>query len=118
MRPIILTVFVFICFSYVIYAQITDKFRNFPNDNVWLGYDSCFLYEDSLLILNAPKNEKECYISTYSTSIENSIWELSLQMNYNPSSSNFVRYFLVSDNSDFKNALNGYFLQIGGSTTA
>src|SRR5690606_32885285 len=55
------------------------------------------------------------YISTPSQSINNAQWEIYLEMDFNPSSSNYARIYLVSDEQDLSSALNGYFVMVGGT---
>ncbi len=53
------------------------------------------------------------YLSIPSTQIANSTWEFYINLKFNPSGSNYVDVFLVSDVSDLTAAQNGYFVRIG-----
>ncbi|NCP46252.1 MAG: hypothetical protein GW818_07520, partial [Flavobacteriales bacterium] len=55
------------------------------------------------------------YAATPSGSINNAVWEFYVQFNFNPSSTNFAKVYLVSNQPDLKNALNGYFVKLGNT---
>lgn len=44
------------------------------------------------------------------------VWEWSCQLQFNPSSSNYLRVYLISDRQDVGGAVRGYFLDLGGSS--
>ena len=44
-------------------------------------------------------------------------WEMRCRLDFNPSSSNYLKVYLMSDNSDINGSLQGYFLKVGGSTS-
>jgi len=100
-------------------AQFTDDFSdgNFTSNPVWSGDDSDFEVDiNNQLHLNAPAATSESYLSTSSAFLEPGSWEFYLDMDFNPSSSNYASVFLSSDQSDLTGSLNGYFVRIGGAT--
>ncbi|MBI3233561.1 MAG: lamin tail domain-containing protein, partial [Bacteroidetes bacterium] len=44
------------------------------------------------------------------------VWQFYTKVNLSPSTQNFARFYLISDQSDLKGNLNGYYVQLGGST--
>jgi hypothetical protein len=99
-------------------AQFTDNFAdgNFTSNPTWTGEADKFIINASnQLQLFAPAVAEDAYLSTASAAIENASWEFFVRLNFNPSSTNYARVYLVSDNENLKGALNGYFVYIGGT---
>jgi Lamin Tail Domain/CHU_C Type IX secretion signal domain/Bacterial Ig-like domain len=115
-----------ICLTLLLFAvntigltQFSDDFGDgdFSNSPTWLGQTSNFMVNTSNeLQLNAPATTDTSYLSLPTTNINNTTWDFYLRMDFNPSSSNFTRVYLVSDNSNLKGSLNGYFVMLGGTT--
>lgn len=83
---------------------------------MWVGETDRFIVNASnQLQLFAPEVQESSYLSVSSGSINNATWEFFVRMNFNPSSTSFARVYLVSNNANLKNALNGYFVLIGDS---
>jgi hypothetical protein len=102
----------------VIQAQVNDDFSDgdFLVNPQWTGDISKFGINASFeLWLNAPPVNDKAYLSTESQSINNASWECKVKFAFNPSSSNYARFYLVSDQENFGVALNGYFVQIGST---
>ena len=99
------------------FAQTSDDFSDgdLSTDPVWSGNTGHFLVVDGTLRLNAPPASGDSYLSTSSALIANTFWEAHISLDFNPSSSNFCRFFLVSDIEDFTAGLEGYFVQVGSS---
>src|SRR5690606_34591948 len=55
------------------------------------------------------------YLSIPSEAIENATWEFFVKLTFNPSSTNYTRIFLTSDQQNLSGILNGYFVMIGGT---
>ena len=98
-------------------AQFTDNFSDgdFTNNPSWFGIDSCFEVIGQELHLNAPSVSATTYLSTNSYVINTATWIFKVRMEFNPSSSNHTRVYLMSDNSDLSSSLEGYFVEIGGN---
>jgi len=100
------------------WAQFSDDFQdgNFVTSPTWSGETSNFIVNASLeLQLSAPAVADTSYLSVPTTSIDDVTWDFFIRMEFNPSSSNYARVYLVSDNADLKGSLNGYYVMIGNT---
>jgi hypothetical protein len=99
-------------------AQVVDDFSdgNFTTNPAWVGGTSLFN-------VNATKQLQTSLSSTAQTVslvtanflAANVQWEFFVQMNFDPSTSNQAKIYLITDNQDLNASLNGYFIQIGES---
>jgi hypothetical protein len=102
-----------------IWGQFSDDFEDgdFTANPTWSGQDANFTVNTANeLQLNAPPIADTSYLSIAATAVDNVVWDFYVRMEFNPSSSNLTRVYLMSDNADLKGSLNGYFLQIGNTT--
>lgn len=89
---------------------------NFSQNLHWEGEDSLFSVNSTFeLQLNA-NSSGESYLSTRSEISQKAKWRFKINLGFNPSSSNYAKVYLTSDQKDLKNAVNGYFIRIGGSS--
>lgn len=107
----------FFCFPFFALAQLTDDFSDgdFINNPTWGGDASEFIVNASQqLQLNAAALGIS-YLSTSnnSPSLDNVTWQFYINLDFSPSSGNYARVYLVSDNSNLEGNLNGYYLQFG-----
>ncbi len=101
--------------STIIFAQFSDDFTDgdFTQNPTWIGdIDSFIVNTSNELQLNASASGYS-YLSTVNTQINNTQWEFKVKISFSPSANNNVAIFLISDNSDLTQALNGYFIKIG-----
>lgn len=101
------------------YGQVIDNFGdgNFSINPTWTGDHSSYEVDTLFLLhLNAPSQTDTSYLSTPSSQINNVSWQFFIQMSFNPSSSNYAKIYLVSDQANLKGALNGYFIKIGNTS--
>ena len=96
-------------------AQVSENFSDgdFTTNPTWTGDESKFTIDNSRLRLQAPAVASTAYLSTPSVAINEAVWEFKVEMDFNPSGSNFARVYLVADQSDLSNTLNGYFVVVG-----
>ncbi|RAW03082.1 lamin tail domain-containing protein [Pseudochryseolinea flava] len=115
-EKILITFFVFYC-SQQMFAQVSDNFAdgNFSSNPIWQGNDSSFSVIGEILQLTSLPQSATKYLSTVSSAINNASWVCRVRLNFNPSSSNFARFYLASDQPDLTQDLNGYFVSLGGS---
>jgi hypothetical protein len=98
-------------------AQFTDDFsdNDFTSNQSWSGKEIDFTAINAELKLQAPAVASLSYLSTQSAAINNAVWEFYLQMDFNPSSSNFSKIYLISDQANLGGSLNGYFIKAGNT---
>jgi hypothetical protein len=104
----------------VSFCQVSDSFNDgeFTTNPTWSGMDTNFIIDANLLRSNGPQASSLTYLSTPNTLIDSTEWSFLVRLDFNPSSTNLVRIYLVSDQADLSGSLNGYFLQLGESGTA
>lgn len=110
--------FIVLFVSFLTRAQFSDDFSDgdFTMDPTWSGTTDNFeITADFILHLNAPEEADTSYLSTPSTLIDDVTWDFWLKMEFNPSSSNLTRFYLVADQENLKEALNGYFVMVGNT---
>ena len=108
---------IFMCHTLAV-AQISDDFSdgNFSQNPQWFG-DSSHYEIDTLmrLHLNAPAQTTHSSLSLASNLLENTLWEMSLKMEFNPSSSNYFDWYILANDSVIETSENAYFIRVGGS---
>ncbi|MCS7297562.1 MAG: lamin tail domain-containing protein, partial [Bacteroidia bacterium] len=108
-----------LCLSFV-WAQLQDDFSDgdFTTNPTWSGTDANWsITPDQRLRSNGPAASATLYLSTPNTLINDVEWRFWVRVNFNPSASNFVRVYLVSNRANLTdNTLQGYFLRLGGVT--
>ncbi|MCY7411378.1 MAG: lamin tail domain-containing protein, partial [Chitinophagales bacterium] len=112
----ILFITLLVCSLSNVIAQVQDDFTDgdFTNAPAWNGDAAKFeINATNQLHLNAPAVTDTAYISTPNTAINDIEWDFFYTMDFAPSSSNFLKVYLVSDQQNFKQPLNGYFLRMG-----
>jgi len=116
-KPFLISILINV-FSNICFAQFLDNFSDsdFSIDPIWLGDVSNFSINNGELQLTAPPVADISYLYTKNDAINNAQWEFLLRFEFNPSSNNFAKVYLVSDEPDLKGDLKGYFLKIGGSS--
>ena len=101
------------------FGQFVDDFSDgdFIANPAWGGDASNFEVDvNQQLHLNAPPQSDTSYLSVASGAIDDAAWEFFVSYEFNPSSSNLSRIYLVSNNSDLTANLNGYYVRVGGET--
>jgi hypothetical protein len=114
MKPVL---FLLWCIPFLSQAQLTDNFSdgNFTANPTWAGDDSQFTINASQqLQLNATAaGTSYLAVTTSMPTLDNAEWQFYIKLNFAPSSSNFARVYLVSNQANLKGSLNGYYLQFG-----
>jgi len=110
-------IFLIILHSQVIFAQFTDDFSdgNFTDSPSWIGDSSKFEIDSTnKLHTKLDTLSGEISLVTQSKVAKNAVWEFESIYLFEPSTSNYARVYLMSDQQDLKSNLNGYFVKIGG----
>lgn len=112
-------------FVFAFYASAQTGFSDHFNDSnftanpLWSGDTGKFeINSVKELHLNnsGATSSNETQLTTNSTAINTAFWEFYVRLDFNPSTSNFAKVYLVSDNQDLTAALNGYYVRVGGQT--
>ncbi len=100
-------------------AQLTENFNDgdFSNNPSWSGNTADFTVNaSSQLQSNNTTANSNYFLSTPNTLAIIAEWEMYIQINFNPSSANYIDAYLISSNSDLTIAGNtGYFVRIGNT---
>ena len=114
-----LTLLFVLAFSICSKAQFSDDFSdgNFSTNPIWVGQTTKFeVTPQNQLRLNDATATSPAYLSTTSQAVYNASWEFYVKLDFAPSSSNYAKVALISNNQDITAAFNGYFVKIGGET--
>ena len=113
--------FVLLLLSKFAEAQLVEDFAdgNFSSNPAWAGDVTQFTVDAiSQLQSNGDTtsaSNREIYISTTSTSINNTQWEFFVNPKVSTSSNNRMDIFICSNQEDVKGNNTGYFVRIGGT---
>jgi hypothetical protein len=101
------------------YAQVSDDFSdgNFDNDPVWVENTSDFKINPSLqLQSNNIIANSSYYLTTASPLATSAQWEFFVQINFNPSSQNYIDAYLTSSSNNLLALSNqGYYVRVGNT---
>lgn len=101
------------------YCQFVDDFSDgdFTLNPIWSGDAANFEVDgNQRLHLNAPAESDTSFLSVSCEAIDDATWEFLVELDFNPSSSNLARIYLVSNNANLDAGLNGYYVRLGGET--
>ncbi len=101
------------------FGQFSDNFsdKNFETTPPWSGHASKFEVDaDEKLHLSAPAESSQAYLSTPSEAVANATWNFYVEISENPSSTNYTKIYLISNEAALDSPLRGYFVKVGGST--
>ena len=100
-------------------AQVEDRFDDgdFTDSPVWSGNDSDFnVNTERQLQLNAALSGNSFLsVPVNLFTLDSCEWNFYIKLAFSPSTSNFARIYISSDQQDITQPLNGYFLQFGES---
>ncbi len=96
-------------------AQFTDSFDDgdFTQNPVWSGTNALFKVNTSKQLQLNGSGEGTAYLTTQSSLVKPAEWRFWIKLSFSPSSNNFARIYLASDQADLSGPLNGYYLQVG-----
>ncbi|MBP5135520.1 MAG: lamin tail domain-containing protein [Paludibacteraceae bacterium] len=99
------------------FAQHHDDFST-NTIHAYAGDTDKFLVnEDGKLQLHdlEASGTRQAYLSTPSEAIADAVWQITVHFGFNPSSSNYAKFYLVSDKQNLTEELNGYYVMIGNT---
>ena len=105
-------ILLFLLLSHQSYAQFTDDFSDFDlsSNPTWTGDVGKFITNaDTLLQSNGNNAAADTLILTTTSSILDSTeWNFLMQLEFNPTATgNFVKLYLMSNNADLDQLING-----------
>lgn len=122
-----LLVFLLCCFPFVWnYGQFFDDFNDgdFTNSTggsaIWGGETSLFNVSAGFELQSNGNSggSDTLYLTTPNTLMDSAEWNFTVELDFNPSSTNYVRVYLVSNQANLQGNLNGYFIQLGEAGSA
>jgi len=103
------------------FGQFSDDFSdgNFTVNPSWTGHVSAFNVNNSKqLQTSLSAIAQSVSLLTANQLATNVKWEFFVQLNFDPSTSNQTKIYLIADVPDLNGPLNGYFIQIGENGSA
>jgi hypothetical protein len=99
------------------FSQLFDQFTdgNFSHNPEWIGTTANFRVNAALQLQSAAPVASTSYLFTRSKAVESAGWECTFIIDYPTSSTNFACMYLISDQPNIENGLNGYYVQVGGT---
>ncbi|MFT3737314.1 MAG: lamin tail domain-containing protein [Breznakibacter sp.] len=97
-------------------AQISEMFDDgeFLSSPVWSGTTQKFEVDaNGRLRLKAPAETSDAWLFTSSVVSEEASWELDVEMQFDPSSQNYCRIYLMADAPEPAQTKNGFYLALG-----
>lgn len=106
------------CFPISGYAQFSDDFSdgNFNQNPAWIGISDSFQVSSGQLRTTTGNASAAVLYLSSATNQNFTSWEFFFRMAFNPSSQNFMEFWLTADNLNLADAQNGYFVRLGGNT--
>jgi hypothetical protein len=103
--------------SLTVNGQVIDDFSdgNFTNNPSWSGITADFVVNTSQQLQLNNSVAATSYLSTPHnlSDLNNKEWRIWVKQSFSPSSSNYGKVYLTSDNADLTLAQNGYYLLFG-----
>lgn len=104
-----------IIFPLFLKAQVIENFSDgdFSVNPAWTGDAAQFKVNTSYQLQLNSSGEAVSALATPFQLSDSTEWRFWIKLSFAPSDNNLAKVFLMSDNSDIKNAVNGYFLKFG-----
>ena len=101
----------------LISAQVFDDFSdgNFIENPSWKGTQEKFKVNTNKQLQLDDAMESVAFLTTANSFLGETEWQLWIKLGFSPSSNNNARIYLVSNQEDISESLNGYFIQLGES---
>ncbi len=104
----------------VLLAQLNDNFSdgNFTENPAWVGNTDLFMVNTAFQLQLKSSGTDTSYLSTALNTGGLAEWRIWTKLAFSPSGNNYARIYLVADQSNITEPLNGYYLQLGESGSA
>ena len=103
----------------IVQGQLSDNFSdgNFTSNPSWVGDGSQYTVNGSqqLQLNSVGAGQSFLAVGNNLSSLDTTEWRFWIRLAFAPSSSNYARVYLASDQSNLEGPLNGYYLQFGES---
>ncbi|MDR0507025.1 MAG: lamin tail domain-containing protein [Dysgonamonadaceae bacterium] len=113
---------IFILQSLTVFSQFSDNFSDglftniTGNRNVeWTGDVGDFIVNSNKQLQLSATGKGPSQLRTSFSALKNASWEFYVKMDFEPTTANYARIYLASDEEDLKGELNGFFVRIGHS---
>ena len=102
----------------LLYGQLIDAFEDgdLDTDPTWIGDTAQFNVTEGELQSDGPAASSLLHTSTVATDIDGAEWRFTIKLEFDPSSTNYVRVYFVSNVSDLEGDVDGYYIQLGESS--
>lgn len=100
------------------FGQVLDDFSDgdFVHQPGWIGHTNRFKINSSKQLQSLLTSDNQSIaLATKHLLTTNVSWEFTVQLNFDPSTNNQAKIYLMADQPDLTASLNGYFIQIGES---
>jgi len=116
MRSILLIILLW-CFPFIGKTQVQDNFSDgdFTSNPEWSGEVMKFKVNSTKKLQLDAIGTDTSYLSTKNNKINNTEWRFYIKQSFNSSANNHSRIYLVSNESNLKTSLNGYYVQFGST---
>ena len=112
----ILLIWIFVL-PFFVQAQLTDNFSDgdFTNNPTWSGDAADFTVNatQQLQLNSTAPNTSSLSVPDIHSSLDSLEWHFWIHLAFSPSSANYARVYLVSDQANLESSLNGYYVQFG-----
>lgn len=99
---------------FLLYSILQPAVSQTSSDQ-WFGDTAFFKITNQTIDLWAPNVSDVRYISKEVNAINNAEWKFTIKLDFNPSSSNLLKVYLVANQPNLTNDLQGYFVMLGNT---
>jgi hypothetical protein len=83
--------------------------------NAYYGDIQNFIIDGNSIYLNAPAVASKSYISEDSKVSKNATWQAEITLSFSPTSSNYLKWFIMADSANVNASSSAYYLMFGGT---
>lgn len=107
-------------FPIALSAQLSDDFSDgeFSDNPEWMGNPALFIVNPEFQLQLNSSGDGTSYLSTAFNTTGLTEWRIWAKLAFSPSDNNNARIYLVADQSNVSEPLNGYYLKLGESGSA